>query len=81
MPHVASADGTKLYYEEGGAGTPIVFVHEFAADDRTWEPQLRYFGRSFRCVTYSQRGYPPSDVPTDPARYSQNLVLYGVPID
>jgi len=74
MPHVATADGTKLYYEEVGAGTPIVFVHEYAADYRTWEPQLRYFGRSFRCVTYSQRGYPPSDVPTDPACYSQNLV-------
>jgi pimeloyl-ACP methyl ester carboxylesterase len=73
MPHVAAADGVKLYYEEVGAGTPIVFVHEYAGDYRTWEPQLRYFGRAHRCVTYSQRGYPPSDIPGDPTRYSQDI--------
>jgi pimeloyl-ACP methyl ester carboxylesterase len=73
MAMISAPDGTKLYVEECGSGTAIVFVHEFAADYRTWEPQLRYFSRQYRCVTYSQRGYPPSDVPTDPARYSQNL--------
>src|SRR3954454_6172413 len=74
MPNVTMADGTRLYFEEVGAGTAVVFVHEYAADYRTWEPQLRYFGRSHRCVTYSQRGYPPSDAPADAARYSQSLV-------
>jgi pimeloyl-ACP methyl ester carboxylesterase len=73
MPFVSSADGTKLYYEEAGTGTPVVFVHEFAGDYRTWEPQLRYFARSHRCVTFSARGYPPSDVPSDPARYGQDI--------
>lgn len=73
MPHIASKDGTRLYYEEAGTGIPVVFVHEYAADYRTWEPQMRHFARSHRCVTYSQRGYPPSDVPEDPAKYSQNL--------
>ena len=73
MPTIKAADGTTLYYEEVGAGTPIVFVHEFAGDYRTWEPQLRYFARQHRCVTYSQRGYPPSDVPADPVRYGQDI--------
>jgi pimeloyl-ACP methyl ester carboxylesterase len=73
MPHMSAADGVKLYYEEVGTGTPIVFVHEYAADYRTWEPQLRYFGRAHRCVTFSQRGYPPSDIPNDPTRYSQDI--------
>jgi pimeloyl-ACP methyl ester carboxylesterase len=73
MPTIAAADGTKLYCEEVGAGTPVVFVHEFAGDYRTWEPQLRYFARSHRCITYSQRGYPPSEVPSDPARYGQDI--------
>ncbi len=73
MPMITSADGTRLYYEEVGSGTPVVFVHEFAGDYRTWEPQMRYFARSHRCVTYSQRGYPPSDVPTDPTRYGQDI--------
>jgi pimeloyl-ACP methyl ester carboxylesterase len=73
MPHVSAKDGTRLYYEEAGSGTPVVFVHEYAADYRTWEPQMRHFSRSHRCVTYSQRGYPPSNVPTDPDKYLQNL--------
>jgi pimeloyl-ACP methyl ester carboxylesterase len=73
VPYVAAADGTKLYCEEVGTGTPIVFVHEYAGDYRTWEPQVRHFGRAHRCVTFSQRGYPPSDVPSDPARYGQDI--------
>ncbi len=73
MPMITSADGTRLYFEEAGTGTPVVFVHEFAGDYRTWEPQMRYFARSHRCVTFSARGYPPSDVPDDPVRYSQEI--------
>jgi pimeloyl-ACP methyl ester carboxylesterase len=73
MPTIATPDGTKLYYEEEGTGTPVVFVHEYAGDWRTWEPQMRYFSRLHRCVTYSQRGYPPSDVPQAAERYSQDI--------
>ncbi len=73
MPHVAAQDDTRLYYEEAGAGSVVVFVHEYAGDHRSWEPQLRIFSRAHRCVTFSQRGYPPSDVPDDGARYSQQI--------
>src|SRR5439155_3144927 len=72
MPHLSADDGTKLYYEEVGAGTPIVFVHEFAGDHRSWELQMRHFSRRYRCITYNARGYPPSDVPDDLERYSQD---------
>ncbi len=71
MPHVAAKDGVKLYYEETGSGRPIVFVHEFAGDCRGYEAQMRFFGRRFRCVAFNARGYPPSDVPDNPASYSQ----------
>jgi pimeloyl-ACP methyl ester carboxylesterase len=71
MPTLKADDGVKLYYEETGAGVPIVFVHEFAGDYRTWEPQVRHFSRRYRCVTYNARGYPPSDVPADVEHYSQ----------
>ncbi len=71
MPHLKTDDGVKLYYEDTGAGTPIVFVHEFAGDHRSWEPQVRYFSRNYRCITYSARGYPPSDVPPNMESYSQ----------
>src|SRR6478736_4747699 len=73
MPHVAARDGVRLYYEEAGSGTPVIFVHEYAGDYRTWEMQMRFFSRAHRCITYSQRGYPPSDVPTEAARYSQDI--------
>src|SRR6266508_874091 len=72
MPHLTTDDGVKLFYEEVGAGVPVVFVHEFAGDCRSWEAQLRHFGRRYRCVAYNARGYPPSDVPDDAERYSQD---------
>jgi len=73
MPHITALDGVRLYYEEVGQGTPVVFLHEYAGDWRSWEAQVRHFSRAHRCVTYSQRGYPPSDVPKDGARYSQDI--------
>jgi pimeloyl-ACP methyl ester carboxylesterase len=72
MPHLTADDGVKLYYEETGRGLPIVFVHEFAGDHRSYEPQMRHFARHYRCIAYNARGYPPSDVPQDPAAYSQD---------
>ena len=73
MAHITTQDGVKLYYEEAGAGTPVVFVHEFAGDLRSWEPQLAHFSRRYRCIAYNARGYPPSDVPEGMERYSQEL--------
>ena len=88
MPHVTADDGVKLYYEEAGAGLPIVFVHEFAGDYRAYETQLRYFARNYRCIAYNARGYPPSDVPAGGDAYSQDrarddirAVLDGLGID
>jgi pimeloyl-ACP methyl ester carboxylesterase len=72
MPHATTDDGVKLYYEEAGEGTTMVFVHEFAGDHRSWEPQMRYFSRRYRCVSYNARGYPPSEVPPQGDRYSQD---------
>ena len=71
MAYATARDGVKLYVEETGSGTPILFVHEFAGDHRSWEPQVRFFSRYYRCISYGARGYPPSDVPSDPSAYSQ----------
>jgi pimeloyl-ACP methyl ester carboxylesterase len=51
----------------------VVFVHEFAGDLRSWEPQLRYFSRFYRCIAYNARGFPPSDVPEQPSLYGQDV--------
>ena len=71
MPHAPSQDGTRLYYEEAGSGHPLLFIHEFAGDRLSWEPQLRHFARRYRCIAYNARGYPPSDVPEEGDAYSQ----------
>jgi len=72
MPHLTTDDGVKLFYQETGSGIPVVLVHEFAGDYRAWEPQVRWLGRRYRCIAYNARGYPPSDVPGDGERYSQD---------
>lgn len=77
MPKIAT-NGVEIYYEEAGSGTPLLFLHEFAGDHRSWEPQMRFFSRRYRCVTLSYRGYPPSDVPDDPDAYSQDILLDDV---
>ena len=78
MPFATAADGVKLYFEEAGSGTPIVFVHEFGGDHRSWELQMRHFARRHRCITYAARGYPPSDVPTEVAAYSQRTAATDI---
>src|SRR5262245_40804837 len=71
MPHITTSDGVRLYYEETGAGDPLIFLHEFGGHYLSWEPQVRYFSRRYRCITYAARGWPPSDVPDDVSFYSQ----------
>jgi len=75
MATIVTSDGVTLHADSTGAGAPLVFIHEFAGDHRSWEPQVRFFGRGYRCVTYAARGYPPSDVPADPAAYSQQRAV------
>jgi pimeloyl-ACP methyl ester carboxylesterase len=71
MPHATTDDGIRLSYEETGQGTPLIFVHEFAGDHRSYEAQLRHFSRRYRAIAFNARGYPPSDVPDDISAYSQ----------
>ena len=74
MP-IAKLGDVELYYEETGAGFPLVWSHEFGGDHRSWEPQVRYFSRGYRVITYNHRGYPPSSVPKEARGYSQDLLV------
>jgi pimeloyl-ACP methyl ester carboxylesterase len=69
------ADSAKLHVEDTGSGYPLVFVHEFGSDCREWEQQVRHFSRSYRCITYNARGYPPSDVPEDGDLYGWEFAV------
>ena len=75
MPYAIAPDNVRLHYEEVGQGIPLLFVHEFAGDHRSWEPQLREFGQRYRCIAYAARGYTPSAVPADPNAYSYRHVM------
>ena len=70
MP-TANVNGVRLHYIEAGEGRPLVFVHEFAGDAQSWQPQIRFFSRRYRTIAFNARGYPPSDVPESPEAYSQ----------
>ena len=70
-----SANGVNIYYEVTGEGYPLVWSHEFGGSYESWETQVRYFTRRYRVITYAARGWPPSDVPSDPEAYSQEHVV------
>lgn len=74
-------NGVRLWVEEDGSGPALVFVHEFGGDHQSWQHQVDHFKDRFRCVTYSARGYPPSDVPDTEDDYGQDIAtadLLGV---
>jgi pimeloyl-ACP methyl ester carboxylesterase len=71
MPYATTDDGVRLYFEETGAGRPVIFVHEFAGDLRSYELQMRHFGKRYRSIAFNARGFPPSDVPEQVSSYSQ----------
>jgi pimeloyl-ACP methyl ester carboxylesterase len=75
MPCAIARDQTRLHYEECGKGTPLIFVHEFSGDSRSWEAQLRFFSRRYRCIAFNARGYPPSDVPQARTKYSWRIAV------
>src|SRR5262245_22746111 len=68
---LAAVNGVQLYWEETGYGAPVVMVHEFAGDLRSWEPQVRCLSRRYtpspttivatrrpRCPTAGRRVLP-----------------------
>ena len=74
MPRV-TVDGIGIEYREAGSGFPLVLAHEFGGSAESWAPQVQSLARRYRVITYDARGYPPSDVPDDPAAYSQEQAV------
>ena len=74
MPH-AHVNGVSLYYEDAGLGRPLVLAHGFSATARMWEGQVAAFRDRYRVITYDARGQGRSEVPADPAAYSQPTMV------
>ncbi len=77
MPYV-DVDSVKIFYEETGAGRPLIFLHEYLGDCRSWDDQVRAFSRDYRCIVISARGYPPSDAPEDETSYGVEIAKNDV---
>jgi pimeloyl-ACP methyl ester carboxylesterase len=45
-----ASDGVRLHVRSVGSGAPLVFVHEFSGDARSWNAQIGFFSRYFRCT-------------------------------
>jgi pimeloyl-ACP methyl ester carboxylesterase len=56
----------ELYYEDHGAGPPVVLLHGWPVDSRSWEPQLHaLLDAGHRVITYDRRGFGRSSRPTE----------------
>ena len=53
----------KLYYEEHGRGSPVVWLHGFSLDRRMWRYQVEYFAARYRMILVDARGHGLSDSP------------------
>lgn len=54
-----------LYYEDHGAGRPIVLIHGYPLDGTSWERQTpALLAAGYRVITYDRRGFGKSSQPT-----------------
>lgn len=54
-----------LYYEDHGAGQPVVLIHGWPLSGRSWEKQVTaLLHAGYRVVTYDRRGFGDSSKPT-----------------
>lgn len=67
MPTVTSA-GADIYYEDFGAGTPILFAHGAGGNAAIWFEQVAVLSERYRCIAFDHRVFARS--PADPATIS-----------
>ena len=60
----ADINGTRLHYEVGGSGDPLVLIHGFSLDLCMWDDQLKPFAHHYQVIRYDMRGYGQSALPT-----------------
>ncbi len=75
MPKVM-VGGVRLYYEERGGGTPIVFIPGLVGLGLQWSFQVEHFAREYRVITFDHRGAGQSDRPVQ--EYSTALLARDV---
>ncbi len=55
----------KIYYEDHGAGRPVVLIHGYPLSGRAWDKQVPVLLEAgYRVITYDRRGFGQSSQPT-----------------
>jgi pimeloyl-ACP methyl ester carboxylesterase len=70
MPYVRTDDRVRIYYEEHGAGTPLVLAYGIGGNVKMWDVNVPGLARRHRLVLWEPRGHARSGSPEDPAKYS-----------
>ena len=68
MPHFTTTDGVRIYYEEHGAGQPVVLAYGIGGNAGMWEPNVAALAARHRLILWEPRGHARSDSPEDPTR-------------
>ncbi|MFX0093330.1 MAG: alpha/beta fold hydrolase [Candidatus Hodarchaeota archaeon] len=63
MPIVETND-IKTFYEIHGEGMPFVFIHGGFVSSTMWQPQIDFFSKHFKVITYDIRGHGKTGVST-----------------
>ncbi|MCP1136251.1 alpha/beta hydrolase [Paenibacillus polysaccharolyticus] len=65
-----NAQPIELYYEDHGAGKPIILIHGWPLSGRSWEMQVpALIEAGYRVITYDRRGFGQSSQPWDGYEY------------
>ena len=70
MPKI-QANGIELFYEESGAGEPLLLIAGFACDHTNWRKLVPLLASSYRLITFDNRGVGQSSSPTTPYTIGQ----------
>ena len=65
-----SLDGATITYLDQGQGTPMVFVHGWFSDHRTWEPQREAVASRYRFIAIDQRYFGTAAWPDTGGQFS-----------
>ena len=77
-----NGSGIDIYFEDHGSGPPVILIHGYPLDGRSWERQERaLLGAGYRVISYDRRGFGQSSKPTTGYDYDTLAADLAVLID